>query len=183
MSTIKRINPGAQSAHTPRFVLSCALVFVVGLVMWLTSVPSAFAEGDRDACQGAASPTDNGPPSVQSINSQGGLIYLFAHQQQILQPYDCARYYIAQGLSVDTRDPRPDHRPLTPLMYAIRQNDARLTKFLIQQGADLHKPSGRDQLKPMAYAYQLAVKYTSVDRNAVIGVLNNAITEQEQRNK
>lgn len=143
--------------------------------------PQTLAQGNAKACRGLSQQSGATAPSVHTLAREGGLVYLFAHRQRVAQPYACASYYLDNGLDIDAKDPRPGYRPLTALTYAIRQNDAQLTRFLIQHGASLYKPADRAGLKPLAYAYHLAVKYTSVNRNTVIGILSDALDRREQK--
>lgn len=113
--------------------------------------------------------------SVQRLAERGGLIYLFNRRKLIRNPLECASYYLARGLNIDARDPRPGHPPLTALTYAIKQNDLRLASFLIDHGASLKKPAGRNHLKPLPFAYNLAFSYPSVNRNEMIGLLTDAL--------
>lgn len=165
------LQPGRY--RVPRRIGLFTIALALAPVMSAGLANSANTQGS--ACLGIEDSSTNEPPSVHSITRKGGLIYLFGRQEQLQQPFACADYYIAHGLDIDARDPRSGHPPLTALTYAIRQNDPRLTKFVIQRGASLEKPAGHENLKPMAYAYRLAMKYTSVDRNAVIAVLNDAL--------
>jgi len=144
---------------------------------------TAQAQDNAKACRGLSQQSNATAPSVQTLAREGGLVYLFAHRQRVAQPYACASYYLDHGLNINAKDPRPGYRPLTALTYAIRQNDPRLTRFLIQKGASLYKPADRAGLKPLAYAYHLAVKYTSVNRNTVIGILSDALDRQERKSR
>lgn len=143
--------------------------------------PPILAQSNAKACRGLSGQSGAAAPSVQTLAREGGLVYLFAHRQRVAHPYACASYYLDHGLDIDAKDPRPGYRPLTALTYAIRQNDVQLTRYVIQHGANLYKPADRAGLKPLAYAYHLALENTSVDRNTIIGILSDALDRQEQK--
>ena len=94
-----------------------------------------------------------------------------------------AGFFLLCGLDVDAVDTREDTEPLTPLFFAIKRNDPKMLRFMIDHGADLNKRAGvanadGERLKPLGYAYNLAFDDTRIDRNKVIGILDSALTEQ-----
>ena len=90
---------------------------------------------------------------------------------------------LERGLDVDAVDTREKTEPLTPLFFAIKRNDPKMLRFMLDHGADLNKRAGvanadGERLKPLGYAYNLAFDDTRIDRNEVIGILDSALTEQ-----
>jgi len=136
-----------------------------------TPEPVGFCERDFDD-------TDAREADTEALENAGGLVYIFEREARLDDPYGCADYYLAHGLEIDAVDPRDDHAPLTGLFFAIKRNDPKMVRFMIEHGADLKEPAGKDDIKPMGYAYSLALKDTRIDRNEVIGILDAALTQQ-----
>lgn len=133
--------------------------------------PKGFCERDFDDV--AARKAD-----VADLRAQGGLVHIFEREAQLADPYGCADYYLARGLDIDAADPRDDHEPLTPLFFAIKRNDPKMLRFMIEHGADLEKRAGKNDTRPMGYAYYLALQDQRIDRNEIIGMLDVALTKQ-----
>ena len=139
-------------------------------------VEAGFCERDFDATEARAA-------DVEALRAAGGLVYIFEREAALDDPYGCANYYLERGLDVDAVDTREDTEPLTPLFFAIKRNDPKMLRFMLDHGADLNKRAGvanadGERLKPLGYAYNLAFDDTRIDRNEVIGILDSALTEQ-----
>ena len=139
-------------------------------------VKADFCERDFDATEARSA-------DVEALRAAGGLVYIFEREAALDDPYGCADYYLERGLDVDAVDTRDDTEPLTPLFFAIKRNDPKMLRFMIDHGADLNKRAGvanadGERLKPLGYAYNLAFDDTRIDRNEVIGILDSALTEQ-----
>lgn len=115
---------------------------------------------------------------VDALEAAGGLVHIFEREARLEDPYGCADFYLAQGLDVDAIDPRADREALTGLHFAIQRNDPKMLRFMIEHGADLKKRAGEKDVKPLGYAYYLALNDTRIDRNAVIGILDTELTKQ-----
>lgn len=109
---------------------------------------------------------------ISELQAAGGLIYLL-QRPQAAPPFSCSAYYLALGLDVNAVSAQSG---LTPLHYAIKANAPSKVQFVITHGADLHKKAGTHHLEPMGYAYYLALNHRKINRNAIIAIINNALT-------
>lgn len=115
---------------------------------------------------------------VPQLRESGGLVHIFEREARLDDPYGCADFYLAHGLEIDAADPRADHDQLTGLFYAIQRNDPKMLHFMIDHGADLQQRAGKKDTRAMGYAYYLALQDQRIDRNPVIGILDDTLTRQ-----
>ncbi|HLQ86042.1 MAG TPA: ankyrin repeat domain-containing protein [Salinisphaeraceae bacterium] len=110
---------------------------------------------------------------MAELQAAGGLVHLLA-RAEAAPPYVCAALYLSQGLSIDA----VGADGLTALHYAIRANQPAMVQFVLDHGADLHQRAGARQLKPMSYAYYLALRDANDKRNRIIAILNAALERE-----
>lgn len=176
------------------------LAIAAGIAYWLTSTPRPAPEPPvaekpepparpaapekppepepKGFCERDFGAVEEREADVDDLADKGGLVHIFEREARLADPYGCADFYLTHGLNIDAVDPRDEHEPLTGLFFAIERNDPKMVHFMIDHGADLKKRAGTDEVKPMGYAYSLALKDNRIDRNKVIGILDKALTRQ-----
>ncbi|HET7313139.1 hypothetical protein [Salinisphaera sp.] len=112
---------------------------------------------------------------TEAVISNGGLVQIFRHEAALVDAYACAAAYLKHGGSVNAIDPRPDSDHLTPLLFAIKRNDPKMVRFMLDHGADPHKRGGPQKIEPYGYAVFQALHHQSTNYNAVIDILNSAL--------
>lgn len=160
----------SRPQHPPRGGRARAGLFV--LLAALSAAPSVLAAKQPRVpfCQRDFSAVEERRSDIPALEAAGGLVHLLA-RRQAAPPFECAAFYLAQGLNVNAVGPYG----LTALHYAIRINAPKMVQFVIAHGADLHKKASDRQLEAMGYAYYLALADPQVDRNRVIAILNDAL--------
>lgn len=135
------------------------------------AAPKGFCE--RDFEQVAEREAD-----VAELREAGGLVYIFEREARLDDPYGCADFYLDHGLDINAVDTRADGDQLTGLFYAIQRNDPKMLRFMIEHDADLQQRAGKKDTKALGYAYYLALQDQRINRNPVIGILDDTLTRQ-----
>ncbi|MES1934700.1 hypothetical protein C27AD_00035 [Salinisphaera hydrothermalis C27AD] len=112
---------------------------------------------------------------TKAITQAGGLVQIFQHEAALGDAYGCATAYLKHGGNVDEVDPRADSDHLTPLLFAIKRNDPKMVRFMLDHGADPNKRGGPQKIKPYGYAVFEALHNQSTNYNAVINILDSAL--------
>lgn len=121
---------------------------------------------------------DHDKADTKALTQAGGLIQIFQHDSELQNAYRCAEDYIKHGGRINQIDPRKKGESLTPLLYAIKRDDAKMVRFMLSHGANLEQRGGKNNLKPYGYAVAQGLRNRDKDYNAVIKLLNTAMERQ-----
>ena len=169
-----------------------AILVIGGFVIQNVQQDNETAPSDNTATGGPAAPPAKTDPAIaycekaandnassaatQTLADKGGLVAILQHEAALGgDPYTCGDYYLAHGGDIDAKDPRADSEHLTPLLFAIKRNDPRMVRYVIDNDADLKKRGGPNDVRPYGYAVFLALQNRSTNYNPVIAQLDKAL--------
>lgn len=105
---------------------------------------------------------------IKYIESRAGLSFLFGISDHN-KKYRFLKYFIAKGVSVNMPSAIDG---LPPLHAAILENDEKLVKFLLKNGANTYKKDTKFNLTPEEFIDLLNSKNTSTDRSNIKKLLS-----------
>ncbi len=114
---------------------------------------------------------------IKYIESRAGLNFLFGISDPNKR-YKIIKYFLAKGVSINKPSAIDG---LLPLHAAILDNDEELVKFLLNNGADIHKKDTKFKLTPEEFIEFLQQKQSTKDRSITKKIISSHIKQSHNK--